>query len=626
MCGIAGVVRRDGSPVDPDTIRAMNRALRHRGPDGEGEWIEGAVGLGNRRLAIIDPAGGQQPMSNEDGSLWLTFNGEIYNFRELQHTLRQQGHRFRTASDSEVILHAYEQWGHDCVRHLRGMFAFGIVDRIRRELFLARDHFGIKPLYVSYSKRGIAFASEIQALLVLPDADLTLDLRAIDQYLRLGYIPAPRTAYCRVRKIPPSHRLTVSLSEESGPPERYWQAELPSVRARDEGELEEELDAVLRESVRSHLVADVPYGAFLSGGVDSSAIVSYMVEALGKTFPVFTIGFEEGDFSEVSFAKAAAQRWGLEHHVEVVRPDALEILPLLVRHYGEPFADSSAIPTYYLSRLARGRVPMVLSGDGGDEFFLGYENYARWLWWLSFDGSSPVKNRIRPLARRVWPQRFPAREPSLESWLDFVSIMPTPLRRALWREEYRSITRLEVESFHASYETVASQPPAAKAAHLDRLTYLPDDILSKVDVASMANGLEVRTPLVDLKVAAFAAALPEHVNMRRCRDRRWEGKLLLKRLLGRYLPEEHVRRPKKGFSIPIDDWFRSGTRLHRVLDDRISDPRSSLHQLFDKEAMRAIAVGSRGSRSWQLLVLDEWFRENPRWTLPPGPSDVANEP
>jgi asparagine synthase (glutamine-hydrolysing) len=350
-----------------------------------------------------------------------------------------------------------------------------------------------------------------------------------------------------------------------------------------------------------------------------------MVEALGKTFPVFTIGFEESDYSEVTFAKVAAERWGLEHHVEILTPDALAILPLLVRHYGEPFADSSAIPTFFVSRLARQSVPMVLSGDGGDEFFLGYENYSRWLWWLSFDGAHPVKNWVRPMARIIRPQRYPRREPSLANWLDFVSLMPTALRQSLWREPFRSVALLEVEAFAAAAKQVTACRPATMAALADRLTYLPDDILNKVDVASMAHGLEVRTPLVDLRVAEFAASLPEQVNMKRTGGRRWEGKLLLKRLLRRYLPEDHIRRPKQGFSIPIDDWFRSGTPLRNALEERIHDRQSMLNQILDSDTVQGVVEGRHGYRKWQLLVLDEWARQCPQLALPSAAGEQTHE-
>jgi asparagine synthase (glutamine-hydrolysing) len=574
------------------------------------------VGIGHSRLAIIDIDGGRQPMSNEDGCVWLTFNGEIYNYRELRAELRALGHSFKTSSDSEVVIHAYEQWRDNCVDHLRGMFAFGIVDTSRRRVFLARDHLGIKPLLVYASDGAVAFASEMQGLLQIPGFDRTLDVRALDQYLRLGYIPAPRTCYQHVKKLPPGHRLSVSFDTGAGSFERYWYLELKTPGAKHRRDLEEQLDAVLRESIRSHLVADVPYGALLSGGIDSSAVVAYMVEALGKPFPVFTIGFEDADFSEVEHAQVAARRWGLEHHVEVVKPDAVATLPLLVRHYGEPFADSSAIPTYFVSRLARGSVPMVLSGDGGDEFFLGYENYSRWLWWLSFDGAAPIKNLLRPLARLVRPVRFPRREPSLANWLDFVSVMPTSLRLSLWRAPYRQMAHLEVEAFESAYQVSASPEPATTAAQLDRLTYLPNDILTKVDVASMAHGLEVRTPLVDIAVAHFAASLPQAANMERRRDRRWEGKRLLKSLLRRYLPDGHIDRPKQGFSVPINRWFKIGTPLRRSLEDRIRDPQSSLHDFFEADALRAITESNRGDRMWQLLVLEEWFRQNTGWTLP----------
>lgn len=609
MCGIVGIVGRAGAEIDDTTIRRMARAVSHRGPDGEGFYLATNVAIGHRRLAIIDIETGAQPMANEDQRIWLTCNGEIYNFRDLRKDLQARGHRFVSSSDNEVVLHAYEEWQEDCVNRLRGMFAFAIVDLDRQIVFLARDYFGIKPLYVLSTPETTAFASEIRPLTLLPTIDLTWDLEAIDDYLRLGYIPAPRTAFREVQKLPPGHSLTVSFDGSESRIREYWSLAIEPDYKPSRNDWLHDLDNVLRESVRAHLVSDVPYGAFLSGGIDSSAVVSYMVESLGSTFPVFTIGFDEDAFSEVEYARTTATRWGLDHHVEIVTPDALEILPDLVRHFGEPFADSSAIPTYYVSRLARRHVPMVLSGDGGDEMFLGYDNYARWLRWLSFDGSSRLKNWLRPLARRLNPDRFPARDPNLQNWMRMLSLMNMDQRAALWKDEFKGVPRSSVEAFESAFEHAAGQSPAAMVAHIDRLTYLPNDILTKVDVASMAHGLEVRTPLVDRRVAEFAAKIPESFNMTHRGEGHWTGKQLLKQVLRQHLPEDIIQRPKKGFSVPIDEWFAPGTPLRNHLSERIEDRSSSLHEFFEITALRQHLTSERGTQMWQLLVLDEWFRQ-----------------
>ncbi len=380
MCGIVGLLRFDAQTADYDTVAPLIKALVHRGPDDEGLIVRGPAILGHTRLSIIDLEGGRQPLANEDETVWITYNGEIYNYRELREYLEAKGHIFRTKSDTEVIVHAYEQWGDSCVEYFRGMFAFAILDLRVRRFFLGRDHFGIKPLYYLRTNTFFAFASEIQVLRLLPDVDWTLDLGAIDEYLRLRYIPAPKTIYCNVQKMLPAYRLSVTFDGKCSPPEEYWQLEFrPNFRRSQEDTLEE-LDEVVRDSVRAHLVADVPFGAFLSGGVNSSTIVAYMAEILGRPIATFSIGFDETGFDELPYARQAANIWHTEHQEEIVKPAALSILPQLVQNYGEPFGDHSAIPTYYVSRLARSRVTMVLSGDGGDECFAGYEDtYGRWV-------------------------------------------------------------------------------------------------------------------------------------------------------------------------------------------------------------------------------------------------------
>ncbi|MDE3156786.1 MAG: asparagine synthase (glutamine-hydrolyzing), partial [Acidobacteriota bacterium] len=447
MCGIAGLLCTDGMPAPRPIVDGMTAALAHRGPDGSGVTLRGAAGLGHRRLAIIDPASGAQPLSNEDGRLWITFNGEIYNYRDLRTDLEAHGHRFRTQSDTEVVVHAYEQWGAAAVPRLRGMFAFGIVDERDGHLFLARDPLGIKPLYYAQTPTLTAFASELQALRPVPGLDWTLDIRAIDQYLRLQYIPAPRTVYAHVRKLPPAHTLRIEFDGHTQGPREYWQIRFQPEFRRTEREWLDALDEVLRRSVRAHLVADVPFGAFLSGGLDSSAVVAYMAQELDAPVETFSIGFEEQDFTELHYAEQAARRWQTHHHAEIVRADCLELLPALVRHYGEPFGDSSALPTFLVSRMARGAVPMVLSGDGGDEAFGGYNDYGTWRRWLRQDDQP------------IWKQHgFPSR-PTLETWLTLKQQTAPETRCALWRPELRAVTNQPIATLEEAWRRARGATP-----------------------------------------------------------------------------------------------------------------------------------------------------------------------
>ncbi len=400
MCAIIGVLNRGGGRVSNELIEMMTRTLAHRGPDGEGIALRGPVAFGHRRLSIIDPKGGKQPMMNEDGQIWVTFNGEIYNYRQLAEELKGHGHIFRTQSDTEVIVHAWEQWGDACVQRFRGMFAFAVMDWRAGKLFLARDHFGIKPLYFIQTEEVFAFASELRALRLVPGFNADLDMTAVDQYLWLQYIPAPRSIFQQIQKLPPAHCLELDLGGGISGPREYWRLAFQPDEQRTESDWVEAVDAAITDSVKAHLVSDVPFGAFLSGGVDSSLVTANMSRLLSRPVQTFSIGFEEREFDETHHAAFAARHCGVEPHVEFVKADALGILPELVRHYGEPFGDSSAVPTFYLSRLARRYVPMVLSGDGADEMFAGYWSHGDWMTaWADRAGAALVL----PSTRRVNP-------------------------------------------------------------------------------------------------------------------------------------------------------------------------------------------------------------------------------
>ena len=609
MCGITGLLNFQQT-IDKQAIAAMTASLSHRGPDGDGIWLNDRVAIGHRRLAIIDLATGQQPLCNEDETIWIAFNGEIYNYLELREQLIKAGHKFKTKSDTEVIVHAYEEWGDSCVEKFRGMFAFGIVDLNQRRIFLARDQLGIKPLYYLYTSSCFAFASEIQALRQLP-VSLDLDLQAIDQYLWLQYIPAPRTVFQQIKKLPPAHRISITFEGKLSEPQEYWQLNFQPNITRSESDWLEELDFILKDSIKAHLVSDVPFGAFLSGGVDSSAIVAYMIQMLEKPVKTFSIGFEEAEFNELNYAEIPAKQWQTEHYTQIVKPESLEVLlPKLVKHYGEPFGDSSAIPTYYVCKMARQHVTMVLSGDGGDECFVGYNTYLSWLQWLHQEEKPLWKRFAYPIAHKLKPERYPARIPNLQSWFRYITQIPSDIRSELWREEHRRMVREPIEIFEKENLKIQNYSWSQKAQYLDIKTYMPFSILTKVDIASMINSLEVRTPIVDVKVFEFAATIPEYLNIAKNAQGDWEGKLLLKKLLSRYYPKDFLHRPKMGFSTPIEKWLSPQGISRKAVEARLLDTNSRLHEYFQPETIQKMLKQRLTHPLWLLLFLDEWLNQN----------------
>jgi len=610
MCGITGLLNPNGK-VNRQQLEAMTQALSHRGPDGEGIWLCERVAIAHRRLAIIDLATGQQPLSNEDETIWVTFNGEIYNYLELRQQLIALGHRFKTQSDTEIIVHAYEEWGDHCVEKFRGMFAFGLVDLNTRRIFLARDHLGIKPLYYLHTPNCFAFASEIQALRQLKNIPWDLDLIAIDQYLTLQYIPAPRTAFENVKKLPPAHRFSISFDGVLSEPQEYWQLNFRPDFSRSEADWLEELDFIIQDSIKTHLVADVSFGAFLSGGVDSSAIVAYMSQILPQPVKTFSIGFEEEEFNELQYAQIAASVCQTEHHTEIVKAEAVEtLLPKLVKHYGEPFGDSSAIPTYYVCQMARQQVTMVLSGDGGDECFAGYNTYRNWMTWLNGDDKPKWKKWLYPLASYLRSSRYPPLSPTLEAWLKFMTQISPAFRSRLWRQDYRYLSKLNIEAFERESFKIEGYQWSQKAQYLDIKTFMPFSILTKVDIASMMNSLEVRTPLVDVPVFEFAAQIPECLNIAKNSQGDWEGKLLFKKLLSRYYSPEFLHRPKMGFSTPVEKWFSHQGSSRAYLEARLLGEDSQLAQFFEPEIIQKFIDDSATQPLWLLLFLGEWLVQN----------------
>ncbi|MFZ1932643.1 MAG: asparagine synthase (glutamine-hydrolyzing) [Thermoguttaceae bacterium] len=635
MCGIAGAVWNDADKaVERATLQRMIDVLRHRGPDGEGTYVaEGrvqpgggvaaSVALGHRRLAIIDVACGQQPLSNEDGSIWIVFNGEVYNFRDLRRRLEGAGHQFRTQSDTEAIVHLYEEEGPEFVRHLNGMFALAIWDARRQQLILARDRLGKKPLVYRHEPGRLLFASELKSLLEVPGVPRQIDPQALDEYLTYQYVPHPRTILRGIAKLPPGHyavyregRLDIRC---------YWQPDFNIEDARPAAEYAEELRSLLTSAVELRLQSEVPLGAFLSGGIDSTIIVGLMSQLAAEPVRTFSIGFSVKEFDETNYARAAAERFGTIHEEFQVRPDAMQVLPRFVWHYDEPFGDSSAVPTWCVSQLTRQHVTVALTGDGGDELFAGYPRYlAVWLA-EGFDRLPRLARRV--LAGRFW-QRLPSstRQKSLgrrfkrfvemlgqsppQRYLGWIAIFNEERRAALYSDDF--LARLQDEdplNFLSAALARSNRRDAVTAFSLaDLVTYLPCDLMTKVDIASMAHGLECRQPFLDYRVAELAARMPARLKFRRGR-----GKRILRETFADLLPRSIQRRPKMGFGVPLDHWFRHELRdfTREVLLDRKTLDRGHLRpaavlQLWDEHQQRRF---NHGYRLWSLLILELWQRE-----------------
>jgi asparagine synthase (glutamine-hydrolysing) len=623
MCGITGVA--GALRTDRATLRRMNDALRHRGPDGEGSFWSDDVGLAMRRLAIIDLQSGDQPIFNEDGTVCVIFNGEIYNFQDLRQALEACGHRFATRSDTEVVVHAYEEYGADCIRRLWGMFALAVWDSRNKRLLLARDRLGKKPLAYYQDPRtgGLAFASELHALLAHPSVPRDVDPRAIDDYLTYLYVPSPTTAFRHVNKLQPGHVLIWQDGRVTVEP--YWDVRFGEKLRLSEEEAIERFGELLRDAVRRRLIADVPLGAFLSGGMDSSSVVAEMADLSSAPVKTFSIGFGERDFDELGYARQVAQRFGTEHHEMVVEPRALDILPTLVRHYGEPYGDSSAIPTYYVARLTRQHVTVALNGDGGDELLAGYERHwaariaARYDTIPRFVRHGLIRPLIplvpEPRQRRAFLRRAKrfmtaAHLPVLDRYLHWVGAYTPSQKAALFSSDFRQAVDSN-DSGRWLRMALAAEPhldPVDAVVRADTLMYLPEDLLAKVDIASMANSLEARSPFLDHRLIEFCAALPSSLKLRG-RTSKW----LLRQLMRDRLPPAILTRPKMGFGVPVGDWLRGD--LRPLLEDTLLSNRALDRGYFRREAVQALVdehVSRRSDRTphlWGLLMLELWFRE-----------------
>jgi asparagine synthase (glutamine-hydrolysing) len=622
MCGIAGFVESSSttSPFGPDGSRAlvhrMCDVIRHRGPDDEGVWVEEGVALGMRRLSIIDLSTGHQPIHNEDRSVWIVFNGEIYNFRELRRELETAGHRFYTSTDTEVIVHAYEQWGKSAIGRLRGMFGLAIWDTTSRTLLVARDRIGIKPMHYATVNGRFYFGSEIKSLLEAPDLPRDLDPGALDHYLSFLYTPRDGSIFKSVRKLPPGHLLTWTDGRIAI--EQYWQMPATETFTGSEEDAVGQLREVLRDAVRSHMISDVPLGAFLSGGVDSSLVVGLMSEVSSARVKTFSIGFDEPAFDELEHARRVAQHFGTDHHELVVKPDGVSILDRLVSHFDEPFADSSAIPTWYVSEMARRHVTVVLSGDGGDELFGGYERYLPHPRVVAFDRYSPrAMRRVAGIAAARLPHgvrgknflRHVGRD-AQGRYLDTIRFFGTDEKPALLTQEVQqAIGEPDPETRLARhFERFAQLPWPSQMMRFDAETYLPEDVLTKVDRMSMAHSIESRVPLLDNEVIAFASALPASLKIKDGRR-----KHVLKEVAATLVPREILDRRKQGFGVPLGTWFRGN--LRELFADTLLSPASLQRGYFQPAFVRQIVnehlTGKRDHtlRLWQLVVFEKWQQQ-----------------
>jgi asparagine synthase (glutamine-hydrolysing) len=625
MCGIAGIVSTAaGEPMDadvihPDLIHRMCQTIVHRGPDDEGIFVKGRVGLGMRRLSIIDVAGGHQPVFNEDRSVWLVFNGEIYNFPELRDDLLKRGHHFATHTDTEVIVHLYEEMGADCVHRLRGMFAFALYDENRRKLLLARDRLGKKPLHYALQGDRLLFASEMKAILAVAPELAQLDNQALLQYLYYGYIPDPLTAFPGIQKLPPGHLL--EYQDGKIDVRQYW--DLPQYGThvpRSEEECLEEMEARLAESVRLRLISDVPLGALLSGGTDSSIVVALMARASSKPVKTFSIGFHHHDFNETQYARLVAEKFATDHHELTVESDVLETVETLTASMDEPFGDSSMLPTYYVSCLARKHVKVVLSGDGGDEIFGGYDRYPVHLRRKSFE-------RIPHWARRFYREKiypllpedmrgkkfsYNVSLPWQERYIDSISYLPSFDRDIkLLSDDFRKIL-LAGENPEAvmlrHFADAKATDPVSRLLYLDTKTYMVGDVLTKVDRMSMATSLEVRVPLLDHTFVEWATGLPSSWKMRGLQQ-----KYILRKLAERIgIPQAALNRPKQGFALPLVHWIRND--LKDLIISVLLDSRSLQRGYFRPEGIRRMLdehFRQRRDHShgiWRLLIFELWHR------------------
>jgi asparagine synthase (glutamine-hydrolysing) len=626
MCGIVGIFDTHGNrDIDREALRRMNESQHHRGPD-EGElYLEKGLGMGHRRLSVIDVATGQQPFLNAARDVALVFNGEIYNYRALRDELIALGHVFRTKSDTEVVLQSWIAWGPGCVQRLRGMFAFGVWDRRQQTLFLARDHVGVKPMFYSLLPSGLfVFGSELKSIMTFPELSRALNPRAVEDYFAYGYVPEPNTIFHNAYKLSPGHSILLKVGTREVQPQRWWDLSFKQAPARPEAEIAEELIERLRESVHSQMESEVPLGAFLSGGVDSSAVVAMMASGGNEGVTTCSIGFNDPEFDETQYATQVAQRYRTHHHAQIVDKDDYGLIDTLAHLYDEPFADSSAIPTYRVCQLARRHVTVALSGDGGDENFAGYRRYRFAM------AEHSVRSRVPEVIRKPlfgtlgslypkadWaPRMFRAKttfealaRDLVEGYFHGVSRLADRQREQLFspsfRTELQGYRAIDVMRGHAAQ--APTDDPLALIQYLDFKTWLPGDILTKVDRASMAHSLEVRVPLLDHTFCEYAASLPNEVKLRG-----GEGTYVLKKALEPHLPHDIMYRDKKGFSIPLASWLRGP--LRQATRDAVLGARLLDTGIFDRDYLEQLVTQHESGASdhsvalWSLMMFEAFLR------------------
>jgi asparagine synthase (glutamine-hydrolysing) len=624
MCGIAGQARSDGRPVDVGMLESMCAAQEHRGPDSRGTHVGEGVGLGIQRLRVIDLDTGDQPIYNEDRSIAVVLNGEIYNYRELRERLLKAGHKLSSKGDTEVIAHLYEDLGPDCVRELQGMFAFALWDERRRRLFIGRDRVGKKPLFYALRDGALSFASELRALLQDSEVPRDIDHVAIDSYVAYGYVPAPLSAFSAVRKLPPGSTLTYEDGRASI--ERYWRlrydrGDVPT----DPRELHERIRAEIRTAVESRMISDVPLGVFLSGGIDSSTVVAAMAEASSSPVRTFSIGFEEKGFSELPNARLISERFGTEHTELVIRPDVVSIIPKVARHYGEPFGDSSSVPSFYVAEMARRDVTVALNGDGGDESFGGYNRYVTVARAAGIAGRlpGPVRRALAAAGARSRPRGDPARAlnrarrlagyvglSERDLYSDAMEFFDARARDELYTPEFAE--SLGGETAHAveeRWDDATATSLVNRMMEVDVGTYLPDDLLVKVDIASMAYSLEARSPLLDHRLMEFAASIPGEMKIQGT-----EKKVVMRDALRGWIPDRILDGPKRGFDLAmVGQWFRG--ELRDYVRETLLDPTALGRGYFREDALRGLVdrhmdgIEDNSLGLWSLIMLEVWHRE-----------------
>lgn len=619
MCGIAGFIDHSALSREErtDILNRMCQVIYHRGPDDQGMSIDGPVALGMRRLSIIDLTGGHQPMSGEDGTVTIVFNGEIYNFQELQPLLESRGHRFKTNSDTESIVHSYEEFSTACVNHLRGMFTFALWDEKAKTLMLARDRVGKKPLYYTETANGaFVFGSEIKSILEHPDVEREIDLEALDAYLTLGYVPDPLSIFRNIKRLPPGHTLTYAKGRITL--QQYWDFNFEPNESLDEKSYVEELRALLEDAVRSRLISDVPLGAFLSGGIDSSTVVALMAKSMDQPVKTFSIGFREDSYNELRYARLTAEKYGTDHHEFFVTPDICDVADELVWHFDEPFADSSSIPTYVVSKLAREHVTVALSGDGGDELFGGYERYLVERSRRMFGQLPKVlrENVMSPLSHRL-PHGARGRNllhnlslDPVERYLDSVSVYTSMNRELLYSEDLKQKLAVSLslsERFQQYAQRVSTGEDLDVLLYIDSKTYLPGDILTKVDRMSMATSLETRAPLLDQKLIDFVTRIPAALKIVGR-----ETKHIFKQAIRDLIPDEVMTRPKQGFGIPMSTWINQELRakIRETLSDSLTRQRGYFEHSYVELLLKEHERGRRDHSKalWALLMLELWHR------------------